>query len=342
MKIAFITGITGQDGSYLAEFLLEKGYEVWGMIRRSSLINTHRIDHLYNRLHLRYGDLTDQGSIIRILSEIKAREPEIIEFYNLGAMSHVKVSFEEPEYCANANALGTLRCLESILTCRIEGITRFFQASTSEMFGLVQEYPQKETTPFYPRSPYGVSKLFGYWIVKNYRESYKLFACNGLTFNHESPRRGETFVTRKITIGISNVFKKKQDCIYLGNLDARRDWIHAKDAIRGMWMMLQRDEPEDFVLAGNTTCSVRSFVEQAFSCVGVSIKWRYTGLEEEGYDGDKVYIRIDPKYFRLSEVELLCGDYSKAKSLMGWEPEIPLKQLIQEMVAADMDSTVFQ
>lgn len=336
MRIAFITGITGQDGSYLAEFLLEKGYEVWGMVRRSSLINTHRIDHIYTKLNLRYGDLTDQGSIIRILEEIKTRNPEVIEFYNLGAMSHVKVSYEEPEYCANANGLGTLRCLESILFTNIEKYTKFFQASTSEMFGLVQEYPQNEKTPFYPRSPYGVSKLFGYWIVKNYRESYNLFASNGLTFNHESPRRGETFVTRKIIIGIANILKKKQKCIYLGNLDAKRDWMHAKDAIRGMWLMMQQDHPDDFVLASGNVCSVREFVEKAFKCVNIDIKWRNSGIDEEGYCGENILIRVDPKYFRLSEVELLCGDYSKAKKVLDWEPRISLDALIEEMVNVEI------
>lgn len=328
MKVALITGITGQDGSYLAELLLEKGYEVHGIVRRTSLINTHRIDHIYNSITLHYGDLTDSTSLVRIIKQI---QPD--EIYNLGAQSHVKVSFEIPEYTGQTDALGTLRILEAIRLLSMENKVRIYQASTSELYGLVQETPQKETTPFYPRSPYGVAKLYGYWIVKNYRESYKMYACSGILFNHESPRRGETFVTRKITQGLSRISNGLQDCLYLGNLNAKRDWGHAKDFVEAMWLMLQHDEAEDFVISTGKQYSVKDFVEEAAPYFGMQITWRGEGLNEIGYDvftGNEV-IRVDPKYFRPSEVETLLGDASKAKEKLGWEPKISFKQLVEDM-----------
>ena len=324
---ALITGITGQDGSYLAELLLEEGYEVHGIVRRSSLINTDRIDHIYEQLHLHYGDLTDSANIISLLQKIKPTE-----IYNLGAMSHVKVSFEMPEYTGEVDALGTLRILEAVrllsLPCRI------YQASTSELYGLVQEVPQRETTPFYPRSPYGVAKLYGYWIVKNYREAYGLHASSGILFNHESPRRGETFVTRKITRGLSRISVGMQDVLSLGNLDARRDWGHAKDYVRAMWLMLQQDQPDDYVIATGEMYSVRYFVEHAADYFGMNIVWEGEGLDEVGIDRTtgKTVIRVDPKYFRPTEVEQLCGDATKAREILGWEPEIDFQGLVQDMV----------
>ena len=328
MKVALITGITGQDGSYLAELLLEKEYEVHGIIRRTSLINTHRINHIYNHITLHYGDLTDSTSLVRIIKQI---QPD--EIYNLGAQSHVKVSFEIPEYTGQTDALGTLRILEAIRLLNMENKVRIYQASTSELYGLVQETPQKETTPFYPRSPYGVSKLYGYWIVKNYRESYKMYACSGILFNHESPRRGETFVTRKITQGLSRISNGLQDCLYLGNLNAKRDWGHAKDFVEAMWLMLQQDEAEDFVIATGKQYSVKDFVEKAAPYFGMSIVWLNEGLDTVGYDRNskKIVIRVDPKYFRPAEVETLLGDASKAKKKLGWEPKISFKQLVEDM-----------
>jgi GDPmannose 4,6-dehydratase len=326
---ALITGITGQDGSYLAELLLEKGYEVHGIVRRASLINTDRIDHIYDdpNLHLHYGDLTDSANIIALLNKIKPTE-----IYNLGAMSHVKVSFEMPEYTGEVDALGTLRILEAVrlldLPCRV------YQASTSELYGLVQEVPQRETTPFYPRSPYGVAKLYGYWIVKNYREAYGLHASSGILFNHESPRRGETFVTRKITRGLSRISVGVQDVLSLGNLDARRDWGHAKDYVRAMWLMLQQDQPDDYVIATGEMYSVRYFVEHAADYFGMNIVWEGEGLDEVGIDRTtgQTVIRVDPKYFRPTEVEQLCGDATKAREILGWEPEIDFQGLVQDMV----------
>jgi len=324
---ALITGITGQDGSYLAELLLEKGYEVHGIVRRSSLINTDRIDHIYDQLHLHYGDLTDSANIIALLQKIKPTE-----IYNLGAMSHVKVSFEMPEYTGEVDALGTLRILEAVrlldLPCRI------YQASTSELYGLVQEVPQRETTPFYPRSPYGVAKLYGYWIVKNYREAYGLHASSGILFNHESPRRGETFVTRKITRGLSRISVGEQDVLSLGNLDARRDWGHAKDYVRAMWLMLQQPDPDDYVIATGEMYSVRYFVEHAADYFGMNIVWEGEGLDEVGIDkySGKTVIKVDPKYFRPTEVEQLCGDATKAREILGWTPEIDFQGLVQDMV----------
>jgi len=328
MKVALITGITGQDGSYLAELLLEKGYEVHGIIRRSSLINTDRIDHIYNRIHLHYGDLTDSTNIVRIIQKVKPNE-----IYNLGAQSHVKVSFEIPEYTGQVDALGTLRILEAVCLLGMQDHIRIYQASTSELYGLVQEVPQKETTPFYPRSPYGVAKLYGYWIVKNYRESYGLHASSGILFNHESPRRGETFVTRKITRGLSSISTGQQDVLSLGNLNARRDWGHAKDFVEAMWLMLQQDEPDDYVIATGEQYSVREFVEAAAPYFGMSILWEGEGLEEVGIDkntGRKV-IDVNPKYFRPAEVETLLGDASKAKKKLGWEPKTSFKQLVEDM-----------
>jgi len=324
---ALITGITGQDGSYLAELLLEKGYEVHGIVRRSSLINTDRIDHIYEQLHLHYGDLTDSANIIALLQKIKPTE-----LYNLGAMSHVKVSFEMPEYTGEVDALGTLRILEAVrlldLPCRV------YQASTSELYGLVQEVPQRETTPFYPRSPYGVAKLYGYWIVKNYREAYGLHASSGILFNHESPRRGETFVTRKITRGLSRISVGEQDLLSLGNLDARRDWGHAKDYVRAMWLMLQQPDPDDYVIATGEMYSVRYFVEHAADYFGMNIVWEGEGLDEVGIDkwSGKTVIKVDPKYFRPTEVEQLCGDATKAREILGWTPEIDFQGLVQDMV----------
>jgi GDPmannose 4,6-dehydratase len=328
MKTALITGITGQDGSYLAELLLEKGYEVHGIVRRSSLINTHRIDHIFENVKLHYGDLTDSTNIVRVIQKV---QPD--EIYNLGAQSHVKVSFEMPEYTADVDAVGTLRVLEAVRLLGMEDRVRIYQASTSELYGLVQEIPQKETTPFYPRSPYGVAKLYGYWITKNYREAYGMYACTGILFNHESPRRGETFVTRKITRALSRISVGLQDCLYLGNLNARRDWGHAKDFVEAMWMMLQQDEPDDYVIATGVQYSVKDFVEESASYFGMRIVWMGEGLDEYGYDLNtkKVVIKVDPKYFRPAEVETLLGDASKAKKKLGWEPKISFKELVEDM-----------
>jgi GDPmannose 4,6-dehydratase len=328
MKKALITGITGQDGSYLAELLLEKGYEVHGIIRRSSSINTDRIDHLYQNIKLHYGDLTDSTNIVRVIQKV---QPD--EIYNLGAQSHVKVSFEMPEYTADVDAMGTLRVLEAVRLLGLEDRVRIYQASTSELYGLVQETPQKETTPFYPRSPYGVAKLYGYWITKNYREAYGMYACTGILFNHESPRRGETFVTRKITQALSKISCGLQDVLELGNLNAKRDWGHAKDFVEAMWLMLQQDEPEDFVIATGKQYSVREFVEEAAPYFGMQITWRGEGLGEIGYDvfSGKEVIKVNPKYFRPAEVETLLGDATKAKEKLGWEPKTSFKQLVEDM-----------
>ena len=328
MKVALITGITGQDGSYLAELLLEKGYEVHGIVRRSSLINTHRIDHIFQNIKLHYGDLTDSTNIVRVIQKV---QPD--EIYNLGAQSHVKVSFEMPEYTADVDAVGTLRVLEAVRLLGMEDRVRIYQASTSELYGLVQETPQKETTPFYPRSPYGVAKLYGYWITKNYREAYGMYACTGILFNHESPRRGETFVTRKITQALSKISVGLQDCLYLGNLNAKRDWGHAKDFVEAMWLMLQQDEPDDYVIATGTQYSVKDFVEEAAPYFGMKIAWEGEGLNEVGIDklSKKTVIRVDPKYFRPAEVETLLGDASKAKEKLGWEPKISFDQLVEDM-----------
>jgi GDPmannose 4,6-dehydratase len=339
-KTALITGITGQDGAYLAELLLKKGYTVHGIKRRSSLFNTDRIDHLYHDPHtkgaplfLHYGDLTDSTNLIRIVQEV---QPD--EIYNLAAQSHVKVSFETPEYTANADAIGTLRLLEAIRILGLEKKTRFYQASTSELYGLVQEIPQKETTPFYPRSPYGVAKLYAFWITKNYREAYGMFACNGILFNHESPIRGETFVTRKITRAAASIHLGLQEKLFLGNLDAERDWGHAKDYVEGMWRMLQQDTPDDFVLATGKKIAVRTFVEWAFAEVGIVLEWKGSGVNEKGYNKatGKPIVEIDKKYFRPAEVDLLVGDASKAKKILGWEPTHSVKELVAEMVQADV------
>ena len=328
MKIALITGITGQDGSYLAELLLEKGYEVHGIVRRASLINTHRIDHIYEKLNLHYGDLTDATNIISIIKQV---EPD--EIYNLGAQSHVKVSFETPEYTAQVDGLGTLRVLEAVRLLGMEKKTRIYQASTSELYGEVQETPQSETTPFYPRSPYGVAKLYGYWIIKNYRESYGMHCSSGILFNHESPRRGETFVTRKITQGLSRISVGLQDCIELGNLNAKRDWGHAKDYVEAMWLMLQQDEPDDYVIATGHQYSVKDFIEKASPLFGINIEWMGEGLEEVGYDWNlqRPVIKVNERYFRPAEVESLLGDATKAKEKLGWEPKITFDQLIEDM-----------
>ena len=340
-KIALITGITGQDGAYLSELLLKKGYIVHGIKRRSSLFNTDRVDHLYKDpheekvdFHLHYGDLTDSTNLIRIVQEV---QPD--EIYNLAAQSHVKVSFETPEYTANSDALGTLRLLEAIRILGLEKKTKFYQASTSELYGQVQEVPQKETTPFYPRSPYGVAKLYAFWIVKNYREAYNIYACNGILFNHESPVRGETFVTRKITRAAARISLGLQEKIFLGNLDAERDWGHAKDYVEGMWLMLQQKEADDFVLATGCKISVKQFVEMSFSELGIKLEWKGTGLEEKGINtaNGKVVVEIDPKYFKPTEVEELVGDYSKAKAKLGWEPKISINQLVKEMVLSDLE-----
>lgn len=336
-KKAFITGITGQDGSYLAEFLLDKGYEVHGLVRRASTFNRQRIDHLHlrseNPIILHYGDMTDQSSIIYALSQV---EPD--EIYNLAAQSHVKVSFEEPEYTANSDALGTLRLLEAIRILGLEKKTRFYQASTSELFGGIGEVPQSEKTPFYPRSPYAVAKLYAYWITINYREAYGIFACNGILFNHESPRRGENFVTRKITLGVSRIYYGLQDCLVLGNLDAKRDWGYAPDYVKAMWLMLQQDEPDDYVIATGETHSVREFVEKAFEYVGINIIWKGKGVNEVGVDKrtGKILVRVDPKYFRPTEVHVLQGDYSKAKEKLGWEPTVRFEQLVEIMMKHDL------
>ena len=328
MKVALITGITGQDGSYLAELLLEKGYDVHGIVRRASLINTARIDHIFDKLTLHFGDLTDSTNLVSVIKKV---EPD--EIYNLGAQSHVKVSFEIPEYTGQVDGLGTLRILEAVRLLGMEDQVRIYQASTSELYGLVQEVPQRETTPFYPRSPYGVAKLYGYWIVKNYRESYGLHASSGILFNHESPRRGETFVTRKITRGLSRISTGQQDVLSLGNLDARRDWGHAKDFVEAMWLMLQQDEPDDYVIATGEQYSVRDFVNEAAPYFGMNIEWMGEGLNEIGYDWNtkRPVIKVDPKYFRPAEVETLLGDPSKAKEKLGWEPKTSFTQLVEDM-----------
>ena len=327
-KVALITGITGQDGSYLAELLLELKYEVHGIVRRSSLINTHRIDKIYNDIHLHYGDLTDATNMISVIQKI---QPD--EIYNLGAQSHVKVSFELPEYTGQVDGLGTLRVLEAVRLLGMEKKTRIYQASTSELYGLVQETPQTETTPFYPRSPYGVAKLYGYWIIKNYREAYNMHCSSGILFNHESPRRGETFVTRKITQGLSRISVGLQDCLYLGNLDAKRDWGHAKDFVEAMYLMLQQDEPDDYVIATGEQHSVREFVEEAAPIFGMKIEWMGEGLDEVGYDWNtkRTIIRVKDRYFRPAEVESLLGDPTKAKEKLGWEPTTTFKQLVEDM-----------
>ena len=349
-KVALITGITGQDGSYLAEFLLEKGYTVHGIKRRASLFNTQRVDHIYQDPHvdnapfkLHYGDLSDTSNLIRIVLET---QPD--EIYNLGAMSHVAVSFESPEYTADVDAIGTLRILEAIRILGLEKKTRFYQASTSELYGLVQEIPQKETTPFYPRSPYAVAKMYAYWITVNYREAYGIYACNGILFNHESPRRGETFVTRKITRGLANMAQGLDTCLYMGNLDALRDWGHAKDYVRMQWLMLQQDQPEDFVIATGAQYSVRQFIAWSAAELGVTLRFEGRGVDEvaivSAVEGKKapslkvgdVVVRVDPRYFRPTEVETLLGDPSKAKAKLGWVPEITVQEMCAEMVAADL------
>jgi GDPmannose 4,6-dehydratase len=340
-KKALITGITGQDGAYLAEFLIGKGYEVHGIKRRSSSLNTERIDHLYEDPHspgrqmiLHYGDLTDSTNLIRIVQQT---QPD--EIYNLAAMSHVAVSFEEPEYTANADGLGTLRILEAIRILGLEKKTRFYQASTSELYGKVQEIPQKETTPFYPRSPYAVAKLYAYWIAVNYREAYGMYACNGILFNHESPLRGETFVTRKITVAMTRIKLGLEECLYLGNLDAKRDWGHARDYVEAQWLILQQDEPEDFVIATGEQYSVRHFVEAVGKRLDMKIRWQGEGVEEQGIDAasGKVIVRIDPRYFRPTEVETLLGDPTKAKTKLGWKPRVSFEDLVTEMVDADIE-----
>jgi GDPmannose 4,6-dehydratase len=349
-KVALITGITGQDGSYLAEFLLEKGYVVHGIKRRASSFNTQRVDHIYQDPHienahfkLHYGDLTDTSNLVRIIQET---QPD--EIYNLGAQSHVAVSFESPEYTADVDAMGTLRILEAIRILGLEKKTRFYQASTSELYGLVQETPQKETTPFYPRSPYAVAKLYAYWITVNYREAYGVYACNGILFNHESPRRGETFVTRKITRGLANIAQGLEQCLYMGNIDALRDWGHAKDYVRMQWLMLQQDQPEDFVIATGVQFTVRQFIEWSARELGIALRFEGEGVNEiaiiEKIEGDDapalgvgdVIVRIDPRYFRPTEVETLLGDPTKAKEKLGWVPEITVQEMCQEMVAADL------
>ncbi len=340
-KVALITGVTGQDGAYLAELLLGKGYEVHGIRRRSSLFNTARIDHLHKDVHekdvrffLHYGDMTDSSSLIRIIQKV---QPD--EIYNLAAQSHVAVSFEEPEYTANSDALGALRILEAIRILGLEKKTRFYQASTSELYGLVQEVPQKETTPFYPRSPYAVAKLYAYWITVNYREAYGMYACNGILFNHESPIRGETFLTRKITRALARISLGLQDCLYLGNLDSLRDWGHAKDYVEMQWLMLQQEEPEDFVIATGVQYSVRDFVNAAAAELGMKIEWRGKGVDEKGYDpAGKCIVAVDPRYFRPSEVETLLGDPSRAKEKLGWVPRITFPELVSEMMREDLKS----
>jgi GDPmannose 4,6-dehydratase len=350
-KRALITGITGQDGSYLAEFLLEKGYEVHCIKRRASLFNTARIDHIYEDPHvknqqfvLHYGDLTDSSNLTRIIQQV---QPD--EVYNLGAQSHVAVSFESPEYTADVDGMGTLRMLEAIRILGLEKKTRFYQASTSELYGLVQETPQKETTPFYPRSPYAVAKLYAYWITVNYREAYGMYACNGILFNHESPRRGETFVTRKITRGLSNIAQGLESCIYMGNMDALRDWGHAKDFVKMQWLMLQQDKPEDFVIATGVQFSVRDFIRMSAAELGITLRFQGTGLDEkavvESIQGDKApalkagdkIVAVDPRYFRPAEVETLLGDPTKAREKLGWVPEITLAEMVREMVAYDLE-----
>jgi len=340
-KVELITGVTGQDGAYLSELLLDKGYEVHGVKRRSSLFNTDRIDHLYQDQHeknvkfkLHYGDLTDSTNLIRIVQEVK---PD--EIYNLAAMSHVKVSFDTPEYTANADGIGTLRILEAIRILGLEKKTRFYQASTSELYGLVQEVPQKETTPFYPRSPYGVAKLYGFWITKNYREAYGMYACNGILFNHESPLRGETFVTRKITRAVAKISLGMQDKLFVGNIDSERDWGHAKDYVEGMWRMLQQEEADDFVLATGIKITVREFINMAFAEVGIALKWEGKAENEKGIDvsNGKLLVEIDPKYYRPAEVELLVGDSTKAKTKLGWKTTYTVETLCKEMVQSDLE-----
>jgi GDPmannose 4,6-dehydratase len=350
MKKALITGVTGQDGSYLAEFLLEKGYQVHGIKRRASLFNTQRVDHIYQDPHvdnqnfiLHYGDLTDSSNLTRILQEV---QPD--EVYNLGAQSHVAVSFESPEYTADVDAMGTLRILEAIRLLGLEKKTKFYQASTSELYGLVQEIPQKETTPFYPRSPYAVAKLYAYWITVNYREAYGMYACNGILFNHESPRRGETFVTRKITRGLANIAQGLEQCLFMGNMDALRDWGHAKDYVRMQWMMLQQEKPEDFVIATGVQYSVRQFIEWSAKELGITLRFEGKGVDEvaviTAIEGDKApalkvgdtIVRVDPRYFRPAEVETLLGDPSNAKAKLGWVPEITVQEMCAEMVAEDL------
>lgn len=338
-KVALITGVTGQDGAYLAEFLLKKGYIVHGIKRRSSLFNTDRIDHLYQDPHvknrhfiLHYGDMTDSTSLIRIIQEV---QPD--EIYNLAAQSHVAVSFEEPEYTANADGLGALRILEAIRILKLEKKTRFYQASTSELYGLVQEVPQKETTPFYPRSPYAVAKLYAYWITVNYREAYGIYACNGILFNHESPLRGETFVSRKVTRALARIKLGLQNCLYMGNLQAKRDWGHARDYIEMQWMMLQQDNPEDFVIATGQQFSVKEFIDLASQKLNLPITWKGAGLDEKGYDSNgNCIVAVDPRYFRPSEVESLLGDASKARTKLGWVPKITFDELVTEMVEEDL------
>lgn len=353
-KVAFITGITGQDGSYLSELLLDKGYFVHGLIRRASLINTERIKHIFDnsKLKLHYGDMTDGSCLYMCLANIKTQYPDmtVLEVYNLAAQSHVKVSFEMPEYTADTDAFGTLKILEAIRSNGLCDIARFYQASTSELYGLVQETPQSETTPFYPRSPYGVAKLYGYWIVKNYREAYGMYACNGILFNHESERRGHNFVTRKVTLGLGKILRGETDRLVMGNIDSLRDWGHAKDYVEGMWRILQQEcpaadnskdnskwSPEDFVLATGKMHTVREFIERAFSLRGFQIKWRGEGVEEVGYDETtgRELVFIDSKYFRPTEVELLLGNAQKAKTMLGWEPHIGFDELVERMVAAD-------
>ncbi len=349
MKVALITGITGQDGSYLAELLLSKGYMVHGIKRRSSLFNTQRIDHIYEDPHidnqhfkLHYGDLSDSTNLIRIIQET---QPD--EIYNLGAMSHVKVSFDVPEYTANTDGIGTLRILDAVRLLGLINKTKIYQASTSELYGLVQEVPQKETTPFYPRSPYAVAKMYAYWITVNYREAYNMFACNGILFNHESPLRGETFVTRKITRGIAQMALGMQDTLYMGNIDSKRDWGHAKDYVEAMWLMLQQDKPEDFVISTGTTTSVRDFIKLAFQEVGVTLEFKGAGVDEVAvvasssnpeysFKKDQIVIKIDPNYFRPTEVDLLIGDNTKAKEKLGWKPKYNLEMLVKEMMEADL------
>jgi len=349
MKVALITGVTGQDGAYLAELLLSKGYEVHGIKRRSSLFNTDRIDHLYQDLHdahvrfkLHYGDLSDSTNIIRIIQEV---QPD--EIYNLGAMSHVKVSFDEPEYVANVDGIGTLRILEAVRLLGLTDKTRIYQASTSELYGLVQEVPQKETTPFYPRSPYAVAKLYGYWITVNYREAYGMYACNGILFNHESPLRGETFVTRKITRGLAQIALGLSDQLFMGNLDAQRDWGHAKDYVEAMWRILQQDQPEDYVIATGVTTTIRKFIDMAFAELGITLRFEGEGVDEKGIvvscenpdfqlPAGKIVVEVDPRYFRPTEVELLIGDPTKAQTKLDWKPQYDLPALVKEMVWADV------
>ena len=342
MRVALITGITGQDGSYLAELLLEKGYDVWGTCRRASNFNTQRIEHLYNHDHLsiRYGDMTESSNLLQLMYQIKdsyGTDMERLEVYNLAAMSHVKVSFELPEYTAETDAVGVLKLLEAIRSAGLTEKTRFYQASTSELYGLVQEVPQTETTPFYPRSPYGVAKLYGFWITKNYREAYNMYACNGILYNHESPRRGPTFVTRKITQALQKILTGESKQLILGNINAKRDWGHARDYVEGMWRILQADKPDDFILSTNEFHSVREFVEKAFALKGFDIVWKGEGVNEIGYDKktNRELIVISEKYFRPTEVEELLGDSTKARTILGWKPTVTFEELVQEMVEFD-------